>query len=141
MKKNELTVLKEINVRFSEVDAMGFVWHGSYAKYFEDGREEFGRQFDLGYLDIFNSGYYAPLISLDFQFKKPLGYNNKALVRTTYIHSPASKIIFAYEITSPGDNSIIATGSSTQVFLNKLYELVLYNPDFYINWKKKYGVQ
>ena len=25
----------EINIRFSETDAMGVVWHGNYLKYFE----------------------------------------------------------------------------------------------------------
>ena len=38
---------KEIEVRFSEVDSMGIVWHGSYAKYFEDAREEFGKKYNL----------------------------------------------------------------------------------------------
>jgi len=140
MKKTELTADKEITVRFNEVDSMGIVWHGSYATYFEDGREEFGRQYHLGYLDIFNSGYYAPLVSLDFKFKKPLVYGDKAIVRTTYLNTRAAKIIFEYEILSPVDNSVIATGSSVQVFLDKKYELILYNPDFYANWKKELGI-
>lgn len=140
MKKTDLTASKEITVRFNEVDSMGIVWHGSYALYFEDGREEFGREYHLGYLDIFNSGFYAPLVELDFKFKKPLIYGDKAIVRTTYFNTRAAKIIFEYEITSPADNSIIATGSSIQVFLDKNYDLVLYNPDFYLNWKKELGL-
>jgi len=59
---------KEIEVRFSEVDSMGIVWHGSYAKYFEDAREEFGKKYNLGYLKIFGEGYYAPLVNLDFSY-------------------------------------------------------------------------
>lgn len=140
MKKTELTASKEITVRFNEVDSMGIVWHGSYALFFEDGREEFGRKYHLGYLDIFNSGFYAPLVELDFKFKKPLIYGDKAIVRTTYFNTRAAKIIFEYEITSPADNSVIATGSSVQVFLDKNYDLVLYNPDFYLNWKKELGL-
>lgn len=140
MKKTELTASKEITVRFNEVDSMGIVWHGSYALFFEDGREEWGRKYKLGYLDIFNSGFYAPLVSLDFKFKKPLIYGDKAIVKTTYFNSRAAKIIFEYEIISPVDNSVIATGSSVQVFLDKNYELVLYNPEFYHNWKKEYGL-
>ena len=37
-----LSVTKTLTIRFSEVDAMGIVWHGSYALYFEDAREAFG---------------------------------------------------------------------------------------------------
>ena len=43
-------VQTEIRVRFSEVDSMGVVWHGNYLKYFEDGREAFGRKHGLGYV-------------------------------------------------------------------------------------------
>ena len=45
----------EIPIRFSEVDSLRVVWHGHYVKFFEDGRETFGKEFGLGYLDIFNA--------------------------------------------------------------------------------------
>ena len=32
---------KKFDIRFSEVDSMGIVWHGSYALYLEDAREQF----------------------------------------------------------------------------------------------------
>ena len=86
-----LVALKEFEVRFSEVDSMGIVWHGSYAKYFEDGREEFGKKFGLGYMFIFRNGFYAPLVDLNFQFKKPLPYETKAVIETKYINTPAAK--------------------------------------------------
>ena len=140
MKKTDLISLEEVEVRFNEVDSMGIVWHGSYAKYFEDGREDFGKKYGLGYLDIFGSGFYAPLVNLDFKFKKPLVYGDTAVVKTTFLNTRAAKIIFDYEITKPGSDAIIATGSSVQVFLNKSYELVLYNPEFYMHWKKDHGL-
>lgn len=46
----ELTELLEFDIRFSEVDSMNVVWHGSYPLYFEDAREAFGRKYGLGYL-------------------------------------------------------------------------------------------
>lgn len=39
-------------IRFSEIDAMRVVWHGAYAKYFEDAREQFGKDYGLDYLLI-----------------------------------------------------------------------------------------
>lgn len=38
-----------IKVRFSEIDSMQIVWHGEYVRYFEDGRESFGKHYSLGY--------------------------------------------------------------------------------------------
>lgn len=38
---SELKASKDFEIRFSEVDSMKVVWHGSYAIYFEDAREAF----------------------------------------------------------------------------------------------------
>jgi acyl-CoA thioester hydrolase len=140
MEANQFIALKEIEPRFSEVDSMGIVWHGSYAKYFEDGREEFGKKFGLGYMFIYRNGFYAPLVELDFQFKKPLPYESKAIVETKYINSPAAKIQFEYRIFMPADNTLICTGSSTQVFLDKNYQLVWFIPPFFDEWKSGVGL-
>ena len=141
MNKNEflteLTVSKDIEVRFSEVDSMGIVWHGAYALYFEDAREAFGAKYDLGYLDIFGAGYYAPLVDLSFSYKQPLKYRQKARIDIFYKNCDAAKIIFEYEIRSLEDKSLIATGRSVQVFLDKQYQLVWTNPSFYEEWKNR----
>jgi len=83
MKK--LTATKDFEVRFSEVDSMNIVWHGSYPLYFEDAREEFGRKYGLGYMTIFGNGYFAPLVELSFKYKRPLAYEMQPAVRITYI--------------------------------------------------------
>jgi acyl-CoA thioester hydrolase len=140
MEEVQLIALKEFEVRFSEVDSMGIVWHGSYVKYFEDGREEFGKKYGIGYMHIFRNGFYAPLVDLNFQFKKPLPYETRAMVETKYINTPAAKIQFEYRIFLPTDNTIICTGSSTQVFLDKNYQLIWFIPPFYDEWKTRHGL-
>lgn len=138
----KLLASKEIEVRFSEVDSMSIVWHGSYAKYFEDAREEFGRKYDLGYLKIFGEGFYAPLVKLNFDYKKPLIYGNKMVVEIEYLPTEAAKICFKYSVYAgnPQAPSLMATGNSMQVFLDKDYQLVWGNPEFYENWKKRWRV-
>ena len=136
----KLTASKEFEVRFSEVDSMGIVWHGNYSLYFEDAREAFGKKYGLGYLDIFGNGFYAPLVDLQFSYKKPLAYGQKARVDISFRNTEAAKIIFDYEICDLEDGSLIATGNSVQVFLDKQYQLVWINPDFYLEWKRKNGL-
>ncbi|MDL2227615.1 acyl-CoA thioesterase [Odoribacter sp. OttesenSCG-928-L07] len=125
-------------IRFNEVDSMGIVWHGSYIKYFEDAREEFGRKFELGYLKIFSEGFYAPLVNIDFSFKSPLKYGDIARIEIKYNDNEAAKIEFSYKIYNSETDILIATGASTQVFLDKDFKLMLYPPDFFIQWKNKY---
>lgn len=130
-----LKARKEIDVRFSEVDSMGIVWHGSYAKYFEDAREEFGRMYGLGYLRMFAEGVYAPLVKLDFNYKKSIDYGHKIIAEIEYVPTDAAKICFKYTITSD-EGEVIATGSSTQVFLDKDYRLMWTAHEFYEQWKE-----
>ena len=66
-----------MKIRFSEVDSMNIVWHGSYMMYFEDAREAFGREYGIAYLDIFGNGYYAPLVEISFKYKSPITYDMK----------------------------------------------------------------
>ena len=136
----ELTASKLLDIRFSEVDSMDIVWHGSYPLYFEDAREEFGKKFGLGYMTIFSNGYYAPLVELSFKYKKPIKYEMQPEIRIRYIPTESAKIIFEYVIMDPQDGSVFAEGKSMQVFMDKNYELVWENPSFYQKWKEKWRV-
>ncbi|MDE6403950.1 MAG: acyl-CoA thioesterase [Muribaculaceae bacterium] len=135
-----LSASREITVRFSEVDSMNIVWHGSYPLYFEDAREAFGHKYGIDYLTIFGNGYYAPLVDLSFQYKRPIVYGMTIRVDIFYRPTDAAKIVFDYEIYNVADGQLMATGSSTQVFLDKQYQLVWTNPDFYQEWKVKQGI-
>ena len=131
---------KLLDIRFSEVDSMNIVWHGSHPLYFEDARERFGTEYGLDYMNFFDNGYYAPLVELSFQYKKPILYGMKPRIDIIYRPTEAAKIIFDYEIHDPEDESLIATGNSVQVFMNKERLLVWDNPEFYLDWKKKWDV-
>ena len=139
MNKSELVDKTEVRVRFSEVDSMGVVWHGSYIKYLEDGRESFGNKYNIHYLDFINNDIAAPLVNIEIDYKRFLKYGEKAIVETRYVDCEAAKLIYQYTIYNSINNEIIATAKSTQVFLNKNYELLLTIPDFFYNWKKKWG--
>ena len=125
-------------IRFSEIDAMRVVWHGAYAKYFEDAREAFGKEYELGYQLIEDNGYYAPIVDLRFQYHKPLRYGMIPEMTIIYRPTEAAKIIFDYEIRDTAIGEVMATGHSMQVFMDLNYDLVLLNPPFYEKWKERY---
>lgn len=135
-----LQVEKTVDVRFSEVDSMGIVWHGNYALYFEDARELFGKTYHLEYLHMFEMGFYAPLVELKFNYKKAVRYTDKIKVRCTYRETEAAKIIFDYEILDAETDEVMVTGHTVQVFLDRDYQLVWQTPDFYTEWKKMNGL-
>ena len=128
----------EINIRFSETDAMGVVWHGNYLKYFEDGREQFGAKYGMEYLDIYNQGYFTPIVNSTIDHKSPVYYGQKIRVKVILEFKQAAKIMFKYEILNLDSNELSAVGSTTQVFLNiESRTLELNKPDFYGNWESQ----
>lgn len=135
-----LTAVHPFEIRFSEVDSMNIVWHGSYMLYFEDAREAFGARYGLEYMTIFGNGYYAPLVEMDFKFKSPLRYESHPEIIITYRPSESAKIVFDYEIRDRNTGTVCATGRSVQVFMDRNYELVWESPEFYRNWQKKWEV-
>ncbi len=130
-----------LRVRFSEVDSMCVVWHGEYVRYFEDGREAFGERYPgLSYLDIYASGYTAPIVELHVDYRRPLHIAERATVETRYIPTEAAKICFEYTIRSAADGEEVASGYSTQVFVNAAGELELTAPEFFNAWKRKWNI-
>ena len=136
-----LTHQNIVPIRFSEVDSLKVVWHGNYVKYFEDGRDSFGLTHNLSYLDVCSNGYVTPIVKLNIDFKKSLKYGENAIIKTTYVNTPAAKLIFDYKIFRSTDHALAATGQTTQVFLNMEGELSLVVPQFIVEWKKKWQVQ
>lgn len=140
MKKDiELFAEKRIEIRFSEVDMMRVVWHGSYPLYLEDAREEFGRKFGLSYQRYMKENVFAPLVELSMDFKRPIIYGMKPVVRITYRPTDAAKIVFDYRIYDAESGEVFMTAHSVQVFMDSGYALLWYSPDFYTGWKKSMG--
>lgn len=126
-------------VRFNETDPLGIVWHGHYVTYFEDGREAFGEAFGISYRHIQNNGFLAPVVKCTCEYKSPLRHGDWATVETTFIDSPAAKMIFRYTIHDDSKR-IIATGETIQVFTDTNGELILTNPRFFEDWKTQQGL-
>lgn len=130
----------EITVRFNEADPLGIVWHGHYIRYFEDGREAFGKEHGIGYLDFYHQGYIIPIVSVQCDFKRSLKYGESVIVETIYVPCEAAKLKFEYRLFNAQTHQLVATGSSVQVFLDKEKSVLqLLNPPFFEAWRLKQG--
>jgi len=58
----------------------------------------------------------------------------------TYRPTEAAKIVFDYEIRDPESDTVMTTGRSVQVFMDKDYQLVWESPAFFEAWKKRWGI-
>ena len=137
--KAKLVHSTEIEVKFSEADPLGIVWHGHYVRYFEDGREAFGKAYGLRYLDLYRKDIVVPIISMHVDYRRILRYGHNIRLETTYIDTPAAKLMFEYSMFDLATGEQIATGHSVQVFMTKdPMELLLTLPLFMQEWKQKW---
>ena len=137
----ELLNTTTFRVRFSEVDSLRIVWHGNFLKYFEDGRDAWGAEFGLSFMEIYEQhGLLMPLVSTNLEFKYPLKYNETGLIETTFVNSRAAKAIFKFEIYDENRTQLKAKGETVQVFMDVNNVLQLNTPPFFEEWKRKQGL-
>lgn len=135
----ELKDICHIQVRFSEIDSMCRVWHGSYLTYFEDGRESFGRHYPgIGYADMQKAGIYAPVYEVKVKYYAPLCINERMEVHTRYVYKLGARLDYTYQIYRENDHTLCAEGSTTQLFIDRQGELMTDLPAYYQEWQKKY---
>ena len=131
----------ELEVKFSEADPLGIVWHGHYIRYFEDGREAFGKKYGISYLDVHKQGYVIPVVNVQCDYKRSLRYGDTVIIETQFEACEAAKMKFTYRLVNANTQELVATGSSMQVFLDAADSVLqLTNPPFFTDWKKKYAL-
>ena len=136
----ELVVEKELEIRFSEVDMMGVVWHGNYPLYLEDAREAFGAEFGLSYALYIRENVFVPIVKMDVDYKRPVRFGMRPVIRIEYVPTDAAKVIFDYKLYDKDSGDVFLTARTVQVFMDRDYKLMWFSPDFYTQWKRQMGL-
>lgn len=125
----------EYEISFSDVDSMGVVWHGHYVRLLEYGREAWGKQYGMGYMDVYAAGYMIPVVHLQCDYKAPLVYGDRVEIRSRFLLQNTAKLQFEYELHAVASGILVCTGKSSQVFIDaQKRELQLTLPEFYRLW-------
>ena len=119
----------EVVVRFQEVDEWGIAWHGHYVGWFEVGRMELLRKFDLLPRQFSEMGYIAPVVNLKCDFKEPARSGDHILIRTTVLKPEKAALVFCFEIHRKEDRRLLAKGETTQVVMTTDGTLLYYLPE------------
>lgn len=127
-----------IRVRYADTDKMQFVYNGKYLEYFEVGRTELLREHGLPYRNIEKEGYQLPLIETGIKYKHPAHYDDVLLVRAIVRELYSAKVHIEYEVRRESDDSLIATGFTTHMFIKEDSKKPTKPPLIYINALKKY---
>jgi acyl-CoA thioester hydrolase len=114
----------EMRVRFYEADMWGMGWHGHYVGWFEVGRIELARKFNLLPTQFTEAGYVAPIINLNIDYREMARFDDLVTVRTAARVPTKAALVFTYEAVRKSDGKLLASGETTQVLLRDNGELM-----------------
>jgi len=128
--RTELKAEVEIQVPFHDVDAMHYVWHGHYYKYYEVVRTKLFQSIDYDVLQMKASGYSWPIIETSCKYVQPMLYNQLIQV-SAKIQEYENRLKIIYRISDAKTDEKLATGHTTQVAVDmKNNEMCFVSPKF-----------
>lgn len=100
-----------IRVRYTEVDAMGYLHHSRYLQYFEMGRIELLRAAGYSYAELERQGVFFVVTKVDVRFKAPARYDEELTLVTRITRGTTVRFDHAYELSR--DKTLLAEATST----------------------------
>lgn len=114
-------------VSFSDVDAMGVLWHGRYPLLFEAANEELGRRCGMTYDDFFRERLRAPIVQFHVDHFAPLRLGEEAIILGRMIWNDGARMNLEYEVFKE-DGVLAATGYTVQMFVDEQGTPLLVSP-------------
>jgi acyl-CoA thioester hydrolase len=87
-----------IRVRYTEVDAMGYLHHSRYFQYFEMGRIELLRVAGFSYADLERAGVFFVVTKAEVRFRSPARYDEELSLLTRVTRGTLVRYDHAYEL-------------------------------------------
>ena len=103
-------------IRYADIDQMGYMYYGNYARLYEIGRVEALRSLGLRYRDLENTGVIMPVYENKSRYIIPAKYDDLVTIRVIIKELPKVRVIFYYEIFDE-NGVLLHTGETTLVFL------------------------
>jgi acyl-CoA thioester hydrolase len=107
----------QVRVRYAETDAMGYVYYGQYATYFEVARTEAVRALGLPYTELEAAGVMLPVREMQVRFHRPARYDDLLTLTTELRELPSVRIKFWHRITNEAQ-ALLTEGWVELVFVD-----------------------
>ncbi|MHC5064546.1 MAG: acyl-CoA thioesterase [Planctomycetota bacterium] len=104
----DLVVRHRVRVRYGETDQMGVAHHGSYVAWIEEARTEWLRVRGMRYKELEEGGLRMPVVSLQFNYKSSVGYDEVVEVETRVNRRTRASVSFSYRIRTEEGGRLVA---------------------------------
>lgn len=127
----------EITAQFYDLDPMGVMWHGNYARFLEQARCDLLNSIGYNYDEMHVSGYMWPIVDMQFKFIRPIRFAQVVIITSTLIEY-ANRLKITYLIRDKETGATITKAHTVQVAIKAdSGELLLESPPELIDKVKK----
>ncbi len=105
-------------MRYSETDAMGFVYYANYLVYFEVARTTALAELGHPYWEMEKEGVLIPVLRAHCEYLNPVRYGDKLIIRTVRTRLGKARIRFDYEIRREGEETLLTQGFTEHAFMS-----------------------
>lgn len=110
--------IKKLELRYSDSDQMGVVYHANYFSFFEQGRTEMLKANGIDYYEIERKGYIFPVRDVSCTYLKSIRLGEEVHVETTILKISKVRIDFYHEIKD-NNGDLKAKGNTSIISVNK----------------------
>lgn len=118
-------------VFYSDTDAYGVVWHGSYLRWFEMGRIELCEKVGYSLTELYNANITLPVVELNVRYKSPAKLEEELLITTELDSYSKISMTFSQKIYNAKTNQlhteatvkVVATNNQGNLYRNLPQEL------------------
>ena len=122
---NDYGFSTEIRVRLSETDAVGIVFFGSFASYFDVGRMDYLAHLNLDRFDgQIRDLIPGAVVHQQVRFKAPSHYNDILVMHVRISHIGETSYTFHFLVNNKRERRSVATGTMTMVWLDDEFKPV-----------------
>lgn len=131
-----INILKE-KVYYSDTDAYGVVWHGSYLRWLEAGRVELCESLGYNLIELENNDIVMPVINLNIRYKASARLNDNIIIETKISKFNGMSVTFSQTIKSAETLKTFVKAEVEVVAISKAGKLYRTMPDILADVFKK----
>jgi acyl-CoA thioester hydrolase len=117
-------------VIYGDTDTMGVAYHANYLRWFEIGRTELLRAWEMPYREIESRGIMLPVSEVYCKYMSPAKYDDLLIIEAALSPEMRAGLKIDYRITDEDGRIVHATGHTRHAFLNRAGR-VIRPPDFF----------
>ena len=103
-----------IKAQFYDIDPMNVVWHGHYARFFEQARCQLLDSIDYNYGAMEKSGYIWPIVDMQVRYVRPIKCFQVFIVTATIVEY-LNRLKIKYEITDKETGEVLTKAHTIQL--------------------------